>query len=99
VLRKVWSVRVMGTDEPVPLYELHGLKADREWLKHRDRYEQALELFEQNQCPAAEKMARRLLQHPDYANDRPSQLLAEKAAANVQLPDEEFDSTLHLDSK
>ncbi len=97
--RKVCRVRVMGIDQPVELYELHGASSDREWLECRDQYEQALTLYEQNQCFAAQEISEGLLKHPSFEKDRPTQVLAESSAAYALQPAADFDPIFELDSK
>ena len=44
--RRLCQVRFPGAKEPVPLYELYGVKGSAEWVAQRDAYESALMQYE-----------------------------------------------------
>jgi hypothetical protein len=49
-LRRICRARLSGMSEAVDLYELAAYTDHPAWLAHRQRYEAALQLFEQQQA-------------------------------------------------
>jgi adenylate cyclase len=73
--RRVGQVRLPGVAEPETLFELRGGDVTPEWLARRDRYEQALALFEDGQWVAARDMAMPLLADAESGDDLAAKLV------------------------
>jgi adenylate cyclase len=52
-VRRLCRARMAGVADPVELYELHGEKADPDWERERDAYEESLRRYEAGQWAAA----------------------------------------------
>ncbi|MCI0457328.1 MAG: adenylate/guanylate cyclase domain-containing protein [Gemmataceae bacterium] len=100
-LRRLCRVRVVGIQEPVDLYELHGETASAEWLAFRDSYEAALALYEAQQwLPCCERLLPLLVQAgPSARYDHATLKLMKRSWACLEDPPEQFDQVLELSSK
>jgi len=94
--RRLCQVRVMNINEPVDLYEL--LAADQARVPNlKERYEQALAHFEQQQFPQAAAALGNLL--VDDPHDGPSLLLMSRVVERLLHPNEQFDPVWDLPGK
>jgi adenylate cyclase len=98
-MRRLCTVRVVGIQEPVDLYELCGAACAPEWTERRDRYEQALALYEAGKWSEAHLELFPLLAVSGERVDIPSVDLAQRALACVKDPPAMFDPVMELSSK
>jgi adenylate cyclase len=96
--RRLCSVRVVGIEESVDLHELYCGSPDKSWLKRRDKYEQALTLYESRNGDEAAQLVDELLAADKDQADRASQLLAERITDLRQSRDT-HDTVYQLQSK
>ncbi|MBD3673710.1 MAG: response regulator [Planctomycetaceae bacterium] len=96
--RRLCTVQVNNIEEPVELYEIVPLETDG-WLSLSQRYEQALEAFENQEFRLAASMLGDLLVH--HPSDGPSLLLMSRAVNELIKDDDEepFDPVWHLSGK
>ncbi|MGH7135884.1 MAG: hypothetical protein ACREHD_09100, partial [Pirellulales bacterium] len=98
--RRLCRVRVVNINEPVALYELCPLPGEA-WSEIRRRYEEALQLFEEQQLSKATAVLGHLLDA--YPDDGPSIVLLSRAATHLaqQLasPGKDFDPVWELPGK
>jgi adenylate cyclase len=89
--RRLTKVRVVNISEPVDLYELRP-QADEIWHALREKYERALQDFEQQKFrESVAALGELIMQHPD---DRPSLVLLSRAVAELNAgiaPGEKWD--------
>jgi adenylate cyclase len=98
-LRRLCKVRVVGMEGAVDLYELHGEKADADWLTRRTTYEKALSQFETAHWSAACQTIHPLLSSETGQYDLPSLDLVSRAVECLRNPPEKFDPVLELGRK
>lgn len=98
--RRLCQVRVVNINEPVALYELCPQPGEQ-WMEIRQRYEEALTLFEAGQLSKATALLGRLLDA--FPDDGPSIVLLSRAATHLaeQLasPGIAFDAVWELPGK
>jgi adenylate cyclase len=75
--RRLCSVRVVGMEESVALYELYCGTPQTAWLARRDKYEQALTLYESRDGDQAASLVEELLSADPSGADSASRLLAD----------------------
>jgi adenylate cyclase len=97
--RRLFRVRVVGINEPVLLYELHGEEAPPLWLANREMFENALTLYEKGHLSEACRALFSLLGDREGKRDKPSLILAGRAILALQTPTQAVDSVVVLDSK
>ena len=85
--RRLCLAKVVGIDEPVDLFELRAL-ADDTWPDLKQRYESALEAFEQQGFLEAARILGNLL--TDYPDDGPTMILLSRAVDMLAHPPENF---------
>ncbi len=95
--RRLCKVRVIGIDQAIELFELHGASADDEWLAHRDAYERALSNFESGQLIDICDLLMPLREDAAWQRDRATEWLWSQATC-VDKP-READCIFELDSK
>jgi adenylate cyclase len=100
-VRRLCQVRVVGIQEPVDLYELHGTTASPEWLAFRDSYEAALALYESQQWLKTCQTLLPLLERtaPSESFDHTTLKLMKRSWSCLETPPEHFDPVLDLTSK
>jgi adenylate cyclase len=97
-VRRLCRARLTGMAEPVELFELAALKPHPTWPQQRQRYEEALRLFEQNH--AAECLdACRAMQEEFGAGDGPTAWLCGQAKKRLAAIDEPFDAVFGVETK
>lgn len=70
VYRFLDRVAVKGKNEPVEIYELLGLSTDTRWADLTDKYQKAIEIFQQKNFPEAKRLFGEVLQK--YPADGPT---------------------------
>jgi adenylate cyclase len=99
--RRLCQLRVAGIQSPVDLYELHGETASAEWLAFRDRYEQALALYEGRQWFKTCQILLALMEESGGPgqHDQPTLKLARRAFSCLESPPDPFDPVMDLSGK
>jgi adenylate cyclase len=99
--RRLCQVRVVGIAGAVELYELQGETASPDWLTRRDRYENALALFEARQWAKACQTLLPLLELTEHQThyDNPTLKLMRRAWECLESLPDPFDPVLELYSK
>ena len=97
--RRLCRVRVLGINEPVDLYELHGESADDDWRRMCAAYESGLALFESGQSGEACRTIYPILSSRDGNYDKPSLTLVSRAIEHLNSPDDPFDAVWNLQTK
>lgn len=98
--RRLLKVRVLGFNEPVGVYELHGDDSSGDWNQRRDLYELALSQFEQKEWAKSCQTIQPLLFAQDEGiGDLPSLMLAGRAIECLKSPPETFEAVIELDRK
>ena len=95
-VRRLSKLQVVGIDGVVEAYEIPS-ETTEEWLRLRERYERALEQFEQGQFAEATSAIGQLLQ--EFPRDKPCQLLLERAVRELANPSPEFTGVCRLSQK
>jgi adenylate cyclase len=94
--RRLCQVRVVNIEKPVNLYELAS-QGSEAWLDVKERYEEALDAYEQRRLrPAARMLGNLLAQYPD---DAPSLLLLSRAVNAMVDDPEQFSPVWDLPGK
>lgn len=99
VVRRLCSVKVVGMEGAVALFELHGTTAEPEWLEIRDVYERALECFENARFEDAVDTLYRLIVSPAGKHDKPTLALLTRSLEYMKTPPENFEPIFELSSK
>jgi adenylate cyclase len=94
--RRLCTVRTVNIGEPVDLFELTAAP-DAAWQSLKTRYEQALELFEQQRFADAGKLLGTLA--AEFPADEPARKLRERNAACLSQAPGAFDPVWNLGSK
>ncbi len=98
--RRLPQIRVVGVNEPVSIYELHGDDPSGSWSQRRHVYEKSLDLFEREEwADACQTIQPLLSKQEDGTTDHPSILLAGRAIDCLKSPDKPFDPVITLDEK
>jgi adenylate cyclase len=98
--RRLCQVRVVGIQEPVNLFELHGLVASAEWRSFCDTYENALGSFEKGDWLQACQMLLPLLERSrGDGHDQPTLKLMNRSWSCLESPPETFVPVLELSTK
>jgi adenylate cyclase len=99
--RRLGLVRVAGIQSAFDLYELRGEPASPEWLAFRDRYEQALGMYENRHWLTTCQACLRLLEEMgDLARyDRPTLRLVSRAFGCLESPPDPFDPAIDFMTK
>jgi adenylate cyclase len=98
VTRRLCSVRVVGIEESVDLFELYCGTPEKTWLARRDKYEQALTLYESRDGDHAARLVDELLAADPSGADRASRLLADRIT-ELRASSETHDTVYQLQSK
>lgn len=96
--RRLAKLRVVGIEGTVDVFELYGETADPHWLKRREKYEQALTLYESQQSDGASSILEELLRDPVGQADPPSRMLS-MVILEKRKSAEGYDPTIELGSK
>jgi len=94
--RRLCSVEVVNIAEPVELFELRPT-ADATWPDLRQRYETALQAFEQQDFHAAARILGNLL--TSYPDDGPTVILLSRAVDMLARPPKDFSPVWKLSEK
>lgn len=98
-VRRLCKVKVVGIDEPVDFYELHGLQAEEAWQNRCEAYEEALQLYEQGEFGEACRAVYPVLSGQGGNYDIPSLNLVSRAVEALKDPPLQHDGVLELKSK
>ncbi len=98
--RRLLKIRVVGLDEPVGVYELHGDDTSGAWNVRRDLYERALTQFEQKEwAKSCQTIQPLLFARDDGIGDLPSLMLAGRAIDCLKSPPGNFEAVIELTDK
>jgi adenylate cyclase len=105
LLRRLDRVRVVGTNTPLRLYELltinnEQLAMNNETMikKEIERWERAIDLYEQRQFREAVKLFKSLMEH--YPDDKTAELYARRCMEyDANPPPEQWDAVNNLTEK
>ena len=99
--RRLCQVKVINIKEPVDLYELNGKGIDQDWSDHAEKYEQALDLYENNEQLESLAMISRLLVESRRTDSPSIQLMnrVSNAVKNEDSPGYEFSPIWELEGK
>ena len=98
--RRLLKIRVVGLDEAVGVYELHGDDPAGAWNERRDLYERALSQFEQKEWARSCQTIQPLLFARDEGiGDLPSLMLAGRAIDCLKSPPANFEAVIELADK
>lgn len=95
--RRLCQARFPGHKEPIPLYELHGVKGAADWVAQRDAYEGALMQYEFGQWAKACQTLLPLVKLAEHHPDQPTLLLMQRTCECLAHPPEAFDPVFTLD--
>lgn len=94
--RRLSKLRVPGIESVVDAYEIPATVRD-DWMVLREKYQLALEDFENRRFAEATSLLGGLLQ--EFPDDKPSQLLLERAVRELAGPSDDFDAVYNLTKK
>lgn len=98
--RRLCRVRVLGATEAIDLHELAvASDVNDRWKRDRDRYEEALQLYETQQFAEAINRLVPLLDGPQGTLDTAAMQLKEQITAAMESPRRPFDSVFDLKQK
>lgn len=97
--RRLCTVRVVGIETPVSLYELRGETAPADWLLERDAYEAALTQYEQGHLSEACRALFPILEVRAGRYNKAALTLVSRAVEHLRSPTPEFDPVIPLDQK
>ena len=97
--RRLCQVRVLNIRKPVNLYELTGHGVDRKWSQQAQKYEAALDLYENNKLRESSALLSGVL--VESPNDGPClQLMSRVVDAMIEdLPEDQFSPIWELEGK
>ena len=97
--RRLATVRVVGIDAPVPLYEYWTGELSDHWLARREAYQTALELLEQHQAEMAQEVVMLALQDTRSTSDLPLRQLNQRIASVLANAADTYETVVQLASK
>lgn len=98
--RRIRSVKVVGINEPVDLYQVHAVSKNQPWMEFAETYERALKEFESGRFGEASKLLYPLISGKDGEYDVPSLgLMARTIQYMRSVPPEGFCGIEELESK
>jgi adenylate cyclase len=99
LVRRLCNVRVVGVVQPIALFEVGPQRADKKWHEKRNRYEDALQAFEEARWTDSARLLESLKEEFPDLNDKASEFLRERALKLCKNPDDGFESTFDLTRK
>jgi len=97
--RRLGKTRLLGMVRPIEVFELYPHHEDQQWMARRDAYEEALALFEENQCALACQKLQPLLSAETGSYDLASLTLMSRAINYLRTPPDQFDPVFVLETK